>query len=495
MLFNSLQFLLFFPVVTILYFLLPHKFRWFHLLVASCIFYMAFIPVYILILFFTILVDYVAGLYIEKSEGKRRKLFLIISIVANAGVLCIFKYYNFFIENFNGLFHLIHLSSANLPFLTIILPIGLSFHTFQAMSYTIEVYRGVQKPERHLGIYALYVMFYPQLLAGPIERPQNIMYQFREKFNFDYDKVTGGLRLMAWGLFKKVVIADRLGMLVDFIYKDPQSHNSRSLIIASAFFTLQIFCDFSGYTDIAIGAARVMGFTLMKNFDRPFSSRSIAEYWTRWHISLSTWFRDYLFYPLFHNSLSKDKGNAKMKLYTSLFIVFLISGLWHGANWTFVVFGALHGFYIVFALITKKFRGKMERTAGLSKLPALSAFFDRIFVFVLVSLALIFFRAGSVKTAFNIISRIILGLPDMISKLLHNQSLSDNLGVSKGTLALSLILIAFIELFSMMQGRINIVQYFKSKPFYFRWVVYVGCIFLIIFLGVFEKRQFIYFQF
>ncbi|HTB32752.1 MAG TPA: MBOAT family O-acyltransferase [Bacteroidia bacterium] len=493
MLFNSLQFLFFFVVVTSLYFALPHKYRWILLLAASCYFYMAFVPIYILILGFTIVIDYFAGRFIEAAEGRRRKLFLVCSILANIGVLCMFKYYNFLNGNFN---HLLHGFGTNspLPYLKILLPIGLSFHTFQAMSYTIEVYRGNQKAERHFGIYSLYVMFYPQLVAGPIERPQNLLHQFREKFNFDYEKVTGGLRLIVWGLFKKVVIADRLAILVDYVYKDPQSHNSRSLIIAAIFFTFQIFCDFSGYSDIAIGTARVMGFTLMKNFDRPFSSLSIAEYWNRWHISLSTWFRDYLFYPL-TISLNKKRGNRTLKLYLNLFIVFLVSGLWHGANWTFVVFGALHGFYIVFAIISKNFREKIETIIGLAKFPSLSKFIDRVLVFVLVTFALIFFRSDSVRSAVYVITRIIKGIPDMLSKLLHHQSLSDNLGISKENLLFSVFLILFIEGFSILQGKINIVEYLKSKPFYLRWAVYVGCVFVILFLGVFEKRQFIYFQF
>ncbi|MGZ8544327.1 MAG: MBOAT family O-acyltransferase, partial [Flavisolibacter sp.] len=210
MLFNSIEFLFFFPIVTILYFVLPHKWRWLHLLIASCVFYMAFIPIYLLILFFTIIIDYIAGIMIENATGRRRKNYLIMSIVANVGVLAVFKYYNFFIENINQLFHSWNITTSNVPYLDIILPIGLSFHTFQAMSYTIEVYRGKYKAEKHFGIYALYVMFYPQLVAGPIERPQNVLPQFHEKKFFNYDNVTDGLKLMMWGMFKKVVIADRL---------------------------------------------------------------------------------------------------------------------------------------------------------------------------------------------------------------------------------------------------------------------------------------------
>ncbi|OFZ56311.1 MAG: alginate O-acetyltransferase, partial [Bacteroidetes bacterium RIFCSPHIGHO2_02_FULL_44_7] len=319
MLFNSLQFLIFFPTVTTLYFILPHRFRWFLLLIASCIFYMAFIPAYILILLVTIVVDYIAGILIEKSQGKKRKLYLLISIVANIGFLAFFKYYNFASTNLTELAQFLHWNYS-VPVLSIILPIGLSFHTFQAMSYTIEVYRGKQVAERHFGIYALYVLFYPQLVAGPIERPQNLLHQFREEHSFDYRRVTDGLKLMLWGLFKKVVIADRAAVFVDTVFNSPGDFQGVSFIIAAALFSFQIYCDFSGYSDIAIGAAQVMGFKLMDNFNRPYFSKSIAEFWKRWHISLSTWFKDYLYIPLGGNRVGKPRW------YFNLFFVFLLSG-------------------------------------------------------------------------------------------------------------------------------------------------------------------------
>ena len=282
MLFNSFQFLLFFPIVTLLYYVLPHRFRWLHLLIASCVFYMAFIPVYIFILFVTIIVDYIAGILIEKESGGRRKLFLIISIVVNLGFLAFFKYYNFFTDNVNELLHLLHISTHPIPLLNFILPVGLSFHTFQAMSYTIEVYRGNQKPERHFGIYALYVMFYPQLVAGPIERPQNLLHQFHEEHKFNSQNLLNGLRQMLWGLFKKVVIADRLALYVNLIYANPQDYHYGNLLIAVFCFSIQIYSDFSGYSDIALGAAKTMGFDLMTNFNRPFLySTNITEFWRR----------------------------------------------------------------------------------------------------------------------------------------------------------------------------------------------------------------------
>jgi len=323
MLFNSLEFLIFFPIVTLLFFLLPHRFRWFHLLVASCI------PVYIFILFLTIIIDYIAGILIENTKGRKRKLYLIISLISNIGVLAIFKYFNFFIDNTNELLYSIGITttSSYLPILNIILPIGLSFHTFQAMSYTIEVFRGNQKAEHHFGIYALYVMFYPQLVAGPIERPQNVLHQFHERHYFSRQNLIDGLRLMLWGLFKKVVIADRAAQYVNIVYGNPENYHYLNLVIATLLFSIQIYCDFSGYSDMALGAAKTMGFDLTVNFRRPYFAKNIQDFWSRWHISLSTWFRDYLYIPL--------GGNRKgvIKRYMNTILVFVVSGFWHGASW------------------------------------------------------------------------------------------------------------------------------------------------------------------
>ena len=398
MLFNSLHFLFFFIIVTSLYFAIPYSKRWVLLLVSSCYFYMAFVPIYILILGFTIVIDYFAGIYIRDAEGKRRKLLLVFSLVANIGVLAVFKYYNFLNENFSFLLHGFGLSNP-IPYLSILLPIGLSFHTFQAMSYTIEVYRGHQEPERHFGIYSLYVMFYPQLVAGPIERPQNLLHQFREKYDFEYTRVVDGLKLMLWGIFKKLVIADRLAIYVDTVYNNPEQHNGSTLILATIFFAVQIYCDFSGYSDIAIGAARVMGFKLMTNFNRPYFARNISEFWKRWHISLSTWFKDYLYIYLGGNRVSIPRW------YFNLFIVFLVSGLWHGANWTYIIWGALNGFYLVFALVSHKFRNKMNHLTGIEKSPWLNRFLQISITFLLSCFAWIFFRANHVTDAFLIIKK------------------------------------------------------------------------------------------
>jgi D-alanyl-lipoteichoic acid acyltransferase DltB (MBOAT superfamily) len=445
---------------------------------------MAFVPIYILILGVTIVVDYFAGIYIENAVGKRRKLLLICSLVANIGVLAIFKYYNFLNQNFSFLLHGFGWSSP-FPYLSILLPIGLSFHTFQAMSYTIEVYRGHQKAERHFGIYALYVLFYPQLVAGPIERPQNLLHQFREKYDIDYDRITSGLRLMAWGLFKKVVIADRLAIAVDTVYNNPERHNSMSLIIATVFFTYQIFCDFSGYSDMAIGAARIMGFKLMTNFNNPYQSKSISEFWKRWHISLSTWFKDYLYITIGGNRVSIPRW------YLNLFIVFLVSGLWHGANWTFVLWGAIHGFYLVFGLITKKRRVKITKYLFLDRIPFLST----VVTFSLVAFAWIFFRANTVQSAFSIIEHIITGIPEIAKKVQNHQPIYQYMGISSSFLVVMLCSIILLETVHYVQSKYNITELFLEKPIYVRWAVYYAIIIAIIFFGVFENRQFIYFQF
>ncbi len=400
MLFNSFEFLIFFPIVTILFFVLPHRFRWFHLLAASCIFYMYFIPVYILILFGTIVIDYFAGIYLEDTlDPAKKKFYLLWSLVANIGVLAVFKYYNFFLDNINEASLSLFDKATALRYLGIALPIGLSFHTFQAMSYTFEVYYGRQKAERHFGIYALYVMFYPQLVAGPIERPQNILHQFHEKKFFDYERFASGMGLMAWGLFKKVVVADNLAGLVNLAYSNPEDKSGLVLLLASYFFAIQIYCDFSGYSDIAIGAARVMGYDLMENFRNPYISRSIREFWSRWHISLSTWFRDYLYIPLGGNRVGKSRWMF------NLFIVFLVSGIWHGANWTYIIWGALHGAYLMFAIVKddyleKNNSGKILRNNWLVKI------WDVFITFHLVTFAWIFFRAENVNDAFIIIRKI-----------------------------------------------------------------------------------------
>jgi D-alanyl-lipoteichoic acid acyltransferase DltB (MBOAT superfamily) len=492
MLFNSLEFLVFFPVVTVIYFLLPYRFRWIHLLAASCLFYMAFIPVYILILIFTIVVDYIAGILIEKAEGPRRKFFLVCSITANVGVLAFFKYFNFLLGNVNELLHHLHPAAQALPLLAIILPIGLSFHTFQAMSYTIEVYRGRQRAERHFGIYALYVMFYPQLVAGPIERPQNLIHQFHEEKKFDYDSAVSGLRLMLWGYFKKVTIADRLALLTDPVFNHPHNYPPLTLAIAAFFFTFQIYCDFSAYSDIAIGAARIMGFKLMKNFDRPYFSRSISEFWTRWHISLSTWFRDYLYIPLGGNRVSVPRW------FFNLFVVFLISGLWHGASWTFVIWGFLHWLYLIIAILIQRRRPGQPDRSGNNGVAA--RVLSILLTFFLVSVAWIFFRAGSFSDAMYILGRLPLAFGDLL-QIFHSHKLAfmNIWSIPEyGTLPALLLAfsgIAVLLILEYLDARLDLGSRLSRKNIVVRWLAYYSILTAIYCFGIFDSHQFIYFQF
>src|SRR5882672_9742433 len=384
MLFNSLSFLLFFLIVSSLYFALPHRFRWILLLAASCFFYMCFIPIYILILAATIGVDYVAGILIERTpDPARKKAYLMMSIVSVCAILFVFKYFNFFNNNLAALARVLH---WNYPMSTLrlILPIGLSFHTFQSLSYVFEVYRGRQPAEKHFGLYSLYVMYFPQLVAGPIERPQNLLHQFKEVKRFDWQRLWNGASLSLWGLFKKVVVADSLAIYTDTIYNNSRQHTGTSLLLATYFFAIQIYCDFSGYSDIARGISRIYGIELMKNFETPYFAKSISEFWSRWHISLSTWFRDYVYIPL--------GGNRRGALitYRNLLIVFFISGIWHGSAWTFAIWGLLHAAGVMLTRELERSRFYREQVPRALK---------QAWVFLYVCFAWIFFRASTLSDA------------------------------------------------------------------------------------------------
>ncbi len=481
MLFNSFQFLIFFLIVTAVYFAVRHRARWPFLLFASCYFYIAFIPKFILVLFFLILVDYCAGLWIEAlpAGGRARKAALVISLFANIAILGVFKYFNFMNANFDALFNFFGLA-YRIPNLNIILPIGLSFHTFQSMAYTIEVYRGNQKAERNIGIYALYVLFYPQMVAGPIERPQNLIHQFREVKTFEYGRVADGIKLMTWGLFKKAVIADRLAVFVNAVYAHPTDYTGWPLLLATYLFAFQIYCDFSGYSDIAIGAARVMGFKLMQNFNRPYLSQSIAEFWTRWHISLSTWFKDYLYVPLGGNRVAKGRW------YLNLTIVFLVSGLWHGANWTFVIWGALHGFYLIFSLITKGAREKLSVSIGLTRVPFFYKTVRILVTFHLVTFSWIFFRAQTFGDAWWVVRNIFNFEPTITA---------DRAMFVPFHLAGAVFSLVVLETVHWLQANRHVRERFFGRPAWFRWTAYSCLVLVILSFGEFTSQDFIYFQF
>ncbi|WP_214073509.1 MBOAT family O-acyltransferase [Mucilaginibacter sp. dw_454] len=462
MLFNSLLFLFFFLIVTSAYYLLPHKLRWIWLLAASCYFYMYFKPVYILIIFFTIAVDYVAGLLIEQATGWHRKLWLLLSLATNIGVLAFYKYFNFLAHNINLLAG--HWHGPQLPLLNIILPIGLSFHTFQAMSYTIEVYRGNYKAERHLGLYALYVMFYPQMVAGPIERPQHILPQLHKRHYFNQQTFITGIFLMCVGLFKKVVIADRLGLYVDPVFNNPHAHSAADLLIGTYLFAFQIYCDFSGYSDIAVGAALTLGIELMKNFNQPYTALNVSAFWQRWHISLSTWFRDYVYIPLGGNR------KALMRTCLNLLVVFLISGLWHGANWKYLVWGGIHGCLLIAYQLMKRLGIRIE-------IPRMIKW---LLTFNLICLAWVFFRANSVHEAFYIIHQ--------ICTLANLHYTARGIMQPAELYYCALIIIALVVSEHYLSGY---AQFSKAKLITASLLLFVGCYFL----GVFNEAQFIYFQF
>jgi D-alanyl-lipoteichoic acid acyltransferase DltB (MBOAT superfamily) len=418
-------------------------------------------------------VDYFAGILIENRQGKKRKKFLIASLIANIGVLAVFKYYNFLDHNISALLGAFRLDNP-IPYLNIILPIGLSFHTFQAMSYTIEVYRGHQKAERNFGIYALYVMFYPQLVAGPIERPQNLIHQFYEKHYFDYQRTIEGLKLMLWGLFKKIIIADTCATYVNDIFSNYQNLPGSVLLLGLFYFAFQVYGDFSGYSDIAIGAARVMGFKLMRNFAFPFFSRDVAELWRRWHISLSSWFRDYLYYPI-----GGSKG-GKLFVIRNILIIFTVSGFWHGANWNYVIWGFLNGVWFIPLYLLGVNRKNIEIVGQDRWLPNITEILQMSYTFILFCLALAFFRSPS---------------------------LPDSLAYVKGLFSASFFTIPasnFLGVIPLL-ALFNTIEWFSRKkehpleishlPLTVRWSTYLLLGFVIILAFDKNPNAFIYFQF
>jgi len=455
--FNSLSFIIFFPIVTSFFFVIPHKYRWALLLCASYIFYMCSKPIYIILLLISTLISYYTAIKIEESENKAKDFFFALSLVSNLGILFVFKYFNFFMTNIKSTAEYIGFSP---PRLELILPVGISFYTFQVLSYSFDVYRGNKSPERHLGIFALYVSFFPQLVAGPIERSTHLLPQFHKKSNFDYKRITHGLQLMLWGFLQKMVIADRLAIFVNNVYNNPTEHYGLQVILATYFFAFQIYCDFSGYSDIAIGAAQVLGYEIMDNFRQPYFSHSIIEFWTRWHISLYSWFKDYLYIPLGGNKVSKSRW------YGNIFIVFLVSGLWHGAGWTFVLWGALHGLFIILSIRTKKLRAAFSSSIHLNKLPFL-------------------------KKTIGILSTFHL---NMFKISTHNKINLFNL-LNRFELNIAFVSILIMLGVHLLQSRIKIREYLSKKPLFFRWTAYYGVTLTIFFFGVFKHSEFIYFQF
>lgn len=500
MLFNSLEFLLFLPVVVALYFATPHRARWAVLLAASYVFYGWWRVEYLSLIVFSTLVDYVAALRMGQHETRvGRRPWLALSLVSNLGLLFAFKYLGFFVETAAALSSFVGVDGRlNVP--ALLLPVGISFYTFQTLAYSIDVYRGRQEPERHFGIFALYVAFWPQLVAGPIERSQNLLPQFRERHRFNYERAVSGLRLVLWGFVLKVVLADRLAITVNEVYNHAAVYGSWPVVLATYFFAFQIYGDFAGYSLIAIGSARVMGYDLMQNFRTPYLSRSIGEFWRRWHISLSTWFRDYLYIPLGGNRVSRSRW------YLNLFIVFVVSGVWHGAAWTFVVWGALHGLYLLYEAATSDWRERVwarvsdrydlwqSRTAG-TRAGGLRLDLDaasvRSFVawavtFHLVLLAWVFFRAGSLHDAGLLLSNAVQssgGLGPLIRS------------VGAYDLVVGGLVILTVFAVDAMTGDGDVDRWLRTRSTAFRWAAYVVIVLTLALFGVYDNRDFIYFQF
>lgn len=490
MLFNSLNYLIFLPAIFLVYYVIPHKWRWTLLLAGSYFFYMNWNASYALLMLFVTLSSYVGALLIDLFRNNEQyknltKGTLFASLGTIISLLLYFKYANFLAASL----HSLSASwNGDQPFdaLDILLPVGISFFTFQSMGYVIDVYRQETKPEKHLGIYALYVSFFPQLVAGPIERSFNLINQFKEKRSFNYDQAKKGALQILWGFYLKLVIADRLAVVVNYVYNDPSNHEGWILIVATLFFSFQIFCDFAGYSYIAIGSAKLLGIDLMKNFDNPYFSTSIGEFWRRWHISLSTWFKDYLFIPL-----GGSRGSQWLT-YRNILIVFVVSGLWHGANWTFVIWGALHGLFWVIENGWKALKAYVNEKLNISI--GSTKTFGWVTTYLLVCFAWIFFRANSLNDAWYVITNLqYLDPQHLFSGYLYKLGLSErefNIGL------LSLFCLLLIQFF---HARFNLYEWLSKQWLPVRWCAYLLLVFIILLYGYFNidgaTPEFIYFQF
>ena len=490
MLFNSIDFLLFFPLVTALYFLLPHGARWVWLLLASYYFYMCWNARYALLIALSTLITYASGLLIHRSgeQKKIKKLWVFLSFASNLAILFFFKYFDFFLDNLSAVLALGGIVLRR-PGFDVVLPVGISFYTFQALSYTVDVYRREVEPEKNPFRYALFVSFFPQLVAGPIERSKNLLGQLYERHSFDPDRVREGLLLMLWGMFEKIVVADRLAMLVDHVYDNYAELPGAAIVVATVFFAFQIYSDFAGYSHIAIGAAQVMGFTLMENFRRTYLARSAADFWRRWHISLSTWFRDYLYIPLGGNR----KGRGRK--YINTMVTFLVSGLWHGASWSFVVWGGLNGAYQVLGEMLSPVREGVCRVLRVNRKGLLWRGGQTVFTFCLIDFAWLFFRAPSFSAARG-----------MLAHTLRNFQLSAlpgqllNLKLNGPNFLAALAGVGVLLTADLLQERLGPLRpRLVRLALPVRWAFYLAAVLAVLIFGVYgpgyDARAFAYFQF
>lgn len=474
MLFNSLSYAIFLPLVFVIYWLLPNKYRWILLLIASYYFYMSWNAKYVFLIFITTFTSYLCAILIEKNR-EHKKLILILTLLVCLGILFVFKYFNFFFESINYLLgNKLHSVTLNL-----LLPVGISFYTFQTLSYCIDVYRGNIKAEKHFGYYATFVSFFPQLVAGPIERPDNLLPQLRKEKEFDYNKAVYGLKLMTVGFFKKIVVADNLAYYVDMVYNDLSYYQGFALVLASFFFTIQIYCDFSGYSDIAKGSAKLLNIDLMDNFKTPYFSTTIKEFWSRWHISLSSWFKDYVYIPLGGNRCSK------LRHYFNLLATFLVSGLWHGANITFVIWGGIHG---LLQILEDIFHIKKN-----TKTYALSWFIRVILIFILMSITWVFFRASNLHDALYIFKHMFDGITSPRSYIVSGlYSFGVKVPYLLTMLAIYLIPLFIIDYINVKYDALTILN---NKPMAIRYLAYFVMLLMILLLHYVGEVNFIYFQF
>lgn len=479
MLFNSFAFAIFLPVVFIIYWVIPHKYRWVLLLAASYYFYMSWNVKYVFLILLTTGISYFAAICLQKAESKKqKKLILAATAIICLGVLFFFKYFNFLSESvvkFCSLFGL----KLNPLTLKLMLPVGISFYTFQTLGYVIDVYKGDIKAERHFGKYATFISFFPQLVAGPIERTMNLLPQIKAEHKFDYEQASYGLKLMAWGYFKKLVIADTLSQYVSKIYDAPNQFEGFALVIATLFFTVQIYCDFSGYSDIAIGTAKLLGINLMTNFKSPYWSQSIKEFWGRWHISLSTWFRDYVYIPMGGSRV------GKLRHYFNLIVTFVVSGLWHGANWTFVIWGGIHGVAQVIENIIVSSKHKKSK--------GLLWFIRVIFVFAFCSFAWIFFVSDSIGDACYVITHMFHGIGNTLTYLRGGFV---DIGLEKLPFLLICLWIALLAIYDLVSLKTDVIKIISDRKKVIRWSVYVCLVLIIVFFS--QKgiaAEFVYFQF
>lgn len=480
MLFNSFEFLIFFLAFLTLYFSTPYAKRWLIILIGSYIFYMAWKPAFAALIFVSTAVDYFVAIFIAKSEQKRTKaLILSLSIAANLGLLFTFKYLDFFISSIVGMSGIFGMK-IDLPYAELILPVGISFYTFQTMSYTIDVYRGKIPAERNFGKFASFVIFFPQLLAGPIERASNLLPQISAPKTFNFNDFASGALLAIWGIWKKVCVADLIAPFVNGVYAEPQNFNGSYLTLATVLFAIQIYCDFSGYSDTARGIARMLGYELMLNFRQPYFSTSLSEFWRRWHISLSTWFRDYVYVPLGGNR------NGKTMWARNILLVFLISGLWHGAAWTFVIWGLIHGFWLLLEAEAKRLTGN---SVGASRVITKTQWLAGLLVTnVIVLVSWVFFRASSLDDAWYILDNLwsIGPMNYGTFKLLHLTSFEIVLLACQ---IMTLMTIDYVLAFNPSQAmRVWTLPHAKKIAFSLLTIE-------IAFFGVFDKIEFIYFQF